>query len=41
MVVNMLVVAEILYLFNVRFLYMRSLTWRAILGTPAVLAAIG
>ncbi len=40
MVVNMLVVAEIFYLFNVRFLYIRSLTWRGILGTPAVLTAI-
>lgn len=40
MVVNMLVVAEIFYLFNVRFLHMRSLTWRGALGTPAVLAAI-
>lgn len=40
MVVNMLVVAEIFYLFNVRFLYVGSLTWRGILGTPAVLAAI-
>jgi magnesium-transporting ATPase (P-type) len=41
MVVNMLVVAEIFYLFNVRYLHMRSLTWRGALGTPAVLAAIG
>jgi len=40
MVVNMLVVAEIFYLFNVRFLHTRSLTWRGVLGTPAVLAAI-
>lgn len=40
MVVNMLVVAEIFYLFNVRYLHMRSLTWRGALGTPAVLAAI-
>lgn len=40
LVVNMLVVAEIFYLFNVRYLHMRSLTWRGVLGTPAVLAAI-
>ena len=40
MVVNMLVVAEIFYLFNVRYLHMRSLSWRGALGTPAVLAAI-
>ena len=40
MVVNMIVVAEIFYLFNVRYLHMRSLTWRGALGTPAVLAAI-
>lgn len=40
MVVNLLVVAEISYLFNVRYLHMRSLTWRGALGTPAVLAAI-
>ncbi|MBP7240520.1 HAD-IC family P-type ATPase [Amaricoccus sp.] len=40
MVVNMVVAAEIFYLFNVRYLHMRSLTWRGALGTPAVLAAI-
>ena len=40
LVVNMIVVAEIFYLFNVRYLHMRSLTWRGALGTPAVLAAI-
>lgn len=40
MVVNMVVVAEIFYLFNVRYLHMRSLTWRGALGTPAVLGAI-
>lgn len=40
MVVNMLVVAEIFYLFNVRYLHMRSLTWRGAVGTPAVLGAI-
>ncbi|MGQ4274436.1 cation-transporting P-type ATPase [Terrihabitans sp. B22-R8] len=40
MVVNALIVAEIFYLFNVRYLHMRSLSWRGALGTPAVLAAI-
>lgn len=41
LVVNMLVVAEIFYLFNVRYLHMRSLTLRGALGTPAVLTAVG
>src|SRR3546814_15457410 len=40
MVVNMLIVAEIAYLFTVRFLHMRSLTLRVAMGTPAVLLAI-
>jgi magnesium-transporting ATPase (P-type) len=40
LVVNMIVVAEIFYLFNVRYLHMRSLTFRGALGTPAVLLAI-
>ncbi|AHE55822.1 carbonate dehydratase [Sphingomonas sanxanigenens DSM 19645 = NX02] len=40
LVVNVLVVAAIFYLFNVRYLHMRSLTWRGALGTPAVLGAI-
>jgi len=40
MVVNMLIVGEIFYLFNVRFLHMRSLTLRGAMGTPVVLAAI-
>ncbi|AKQ41600.1 HAD ATPase, P-type, family IC [Aurantiacibacter atlanticus] len=40
MVVNMLVVAEIAYLFNVRFLHMRSLTLRGALGTRPVLVAL-
>jgi len=40
MVVNMLVVAEIFYLFNVRYLHMHSLSWHGALGTPAVLLAI-
>ncbi|TDR93638.1 HAD-IC family P-type ATPase [Enterovirga rhinocerotis] len=40
MVVNVLVVMEIVYLFNVRYLHGRSFTWRGALGTPMVLAAI-
>jgi len=40
MSVNMLVVAEIFYLFNVRFLHMRSLTLRGALGTRPVLIAL-
>jgi magnesium-transporting ATPase (P-type) len=40
MVVNTLVVMEIFYLFNVRYLHGRSFTWRGALGTPMVLAAI-
>jgi magnesium-transporting ATPase (P-type) len=40
MVVNMFVVGEIFYLFNVRYLHMTSLTWRGALGTPAVLGAV-
>lgn len=40
LVVNALVAMEIGYLFSVRFLASRSLTWRGALGTPAVLAAI-
>ncbi|MCK0207038.1 HAD-IC family P-type ATPase [Starkeya koreensis] len=39
-VVNTLVVMEIFYLFNVRFLHMNSITWRGALGTPAVLVAL-
>jgi magnesium-transporting ATPase (P-type) len=39
-VVNVIVVLEIFYLFNVRYLHMTSFTWRGVLGTPAVLAAI-
>jgi magnesium-transporting ATPase (P-type) len=41
LVVNMLVVAEIFYLFNVRYLHMRSFTVRGALGTAAVLWAVG
>ena len=40
MVVNTIVVFEIFYLFNVRFLHARSITWRGAMGTPAVLLAI-
>ena len=39
--VNTLVVMEIAYLFNVRYLGGPSLTWRGLLGTPAVLIAVG
>ncbi len=38
--VNTLVVLEIFYLFNVRYLNVSSFTWRGAIGTPAVLAAI-
>ncbi len=40
MVVNVLCVLEIFYLFNVRYLHMRSFTWRGARGTPAVLWAV-
>ncbi|MCX5493850.1 cation-transporting P-type ATPase [Kaistia dalseonensis] len=39
-VVNTIVVLEIFYLFNVRYLHMTSITWRGVLGTPAVLLAV-
>jgi magnesium-transporting ATPase (P-type) len=41
MVVNVIVVLEIFYLFNVRYLHMTSITLRGALGTPAVLIALG
>jgi magnesium-transporting ATPase (P-type) len=41
MVVNAIVVMEIAYLFSVRYVYGSSLTWRGVLGTPAVLAGLG
>ena len=41
MVVCTLVVLEIFYLFNVRYLGTRSITLRGVLGTRAVLAAVG
>jgi len=40
MVVNTMAVASIFYLFNVRYLHMRSLTLRGALGTRPVLGAI-
>lgn len=40
-VVNTIVVLEIFYLFNVRYLHMTSLTWRGATGTRPVLLAIG
>ena len=40
MVVNTLVVLEIFYLFNIRHIGGASITWRGLLGTPAVLAAV-
>jgi magnesium-transporting ATPase (P-type) len=40
MVVNTIVVMEAFYLFNVRFIHGPSLTWRGVLGTPAVFIAL-
>ncbi|MEC9481793.1 MAG: cation-transporting P-type ATPase [Halomonas sp.] len=40
LVVNVIVLLEIFYLFNVRYLYMTSFNWRGVLGTPAVLIAV-
>ncbi len=40
LVVNMLIIAEIFYLFNVRYLHMRSLTFEGTKGTRPVLIAI-
>jgi magnesium-transporting ATPase (P-type) len=40
LVVNVIVVLEIFYLFNVRYLHMTSITLRGVLGTPAVLIAL-
>jgi magnesium-transporting ATPase (P-type) len=40
LVVNAIVVFEIFYLFNVRYLHMTSFTLRGALGTPAALIAI-
>ncbi len=41
MVVNTMVVMEIFYLFNVRYMHTVSISWRGIVGTPIVLAALG
>jgi magnesium-transporting ATPase (P-type) len=41
LVVNVLVVLEIFYLFNVRYLHTASISLRGALGTPAVLYALG
>jgi len=38
--VNTLVVMEVFYLFSVRYAHGTSLTWRGVLGTPAVLGGI-
>jgi magnesium-transporting ATPase (P-type) len=40
MVVNTIVVLDIFYLFNVRYLHMTSITPRGMAGTPAVLIAV-
>ena len=40
MVVNTLVVMQVFYLFSVRYLHGSSITWRALLGTPAVLIGV-
>ena len=40
LVVNLIVVLEIFYLFNVRYLHDTSFSWQGLLGTPAVLAAV-
>jgi len=41
LVVNTLVVMEIFYLFSIRFVHGTALTWRGVLGTPAVLIGVG
>ncbi|RXE47632.1 HAD-IC family P-type ATPase [Chromohalobacter israelensis] len=40
LVVNVIVVLEVFYLFNVRYLHGSAFHWRGVLGTPAVLAAV-
>ncbi|MBB5436250.1 magnesium-transporting ATPase (P-type) [Nocardiopsis composta] len=40
MAVNAIVVMQIFYLFNVRYLHTASMNWRAVRGTPALLAAL-
>ena len=39
-VVNTLVVLEVFYLFSVRYVHSTSLTWRGVLGTPAVIGGV-
>jgi magnesium-transporting ATPase (P-type) len=38
--VNTIVVMEVFYLFSIRYVHSTSLTWQAMLGTPAVLAGV-
>ena len=40
LVVNTIVVMEIFYLFSVRYVHGPSLTWRGVVGTPAVLLGV-
>jgi len=40
LVVNLIVVLEVFYLFNVRYLHYTSYSWKGLLGTPAVLSAV-
>ncbi|WP_119423012.1 cation-transporting P-type ATPase [Desertibaculum subflavum] len=40
LVVNTIVAMEIFYLFSVRYVHGTSLTWRGVLGTPAVLLGV-
>ena len=40
LVVNTIVAMEIFYLFNVRFQHGPSITWRGLLGTPAVIIGV-
>jgi len=40
MVVNTIVVMEVFYLFSVRYVYGTSVTWRGLLGTPAILTGV-
>ena len=41
LVVNTIVVMEIFYLFSVRYVHGTSLTWRGVLGAPAVFIGVG
>jgi len=40
MVVNVIVVMEVFYLFSIRYVHGSSMTWRGLLGTPAVLIGV-